>query len=310
MTGGEHKTKILRVRGLPVPPSVMLARIAEDPVVTKRFDEVSFELWPGAGAMWEDLAAGEVDLCVIPTNVSAGLYNGGLPIRLLAVTVWGILHVLTNRADLRDWSDLKGARIVLPLKGNMPDTIFSSLASKLGLNIEGDAQVIYVESYIAAKAQLVAGEVDAAVLPEPVATSAEIEGRENGVTVRRMLDLQAEWARAHGGPPRFPQAGVVVAADMADDADILAVLMGAARRALNWMERDPEDAALFGEPYLGGLSAPVIAQSLRNTSWNMRPAAAARPELESFYRALIASSPDLVKGGLPDDGFYLGPTAD
>lgn len=286
----------------------MLARIAADPAITSRFGDVSFELWPGAGAMREDLSAGEVDLCVIPTNVSAGLYNGGLPIRLLAVTVWGILHVLTNRADLRDWSDLKGARIAIPLKGNMPDTIFSSLASKLDLDLERDTQVVYVESYIAAKDQLVAGEVDAVVLPEPVATSAEVEGREKNVDVRRMLDLQAEWARAHGGPPRFPQAGAVVAADMADDADVLAALLDATGRALDWMERSPEDAARFGETYLGGLAAPVIAQSLRRTSWSMKPAAAARPELETFYRALMASSPDLVKGGLPDEGFYLGAT--
>lgn len=288
----------------------MLARVAADPAVKRRFHDVSFELWPGAGAMREDLTAGEVDLCVIPTNVSAGLYNDGLPIRLLAVTVWGILHVLTNRADLHDWPDLKGARIAIPLKGNMPDTIFSSLASKLGLDLEGDTQVSYADSYVAAKDQLVAGQVDAAVLPEPVATSAEVEGRETGVAVRRMLDLQAEWARVQGGPPRFPQAGAVVTADMAGDAHLLAALLGATERALDWMEREPEDAARFGEAYLGGLAAPVIAQSLRQTSWNMTPAIAARPELETFYRALIASSPDLVKGGLPDGGFYLGTKTD
>ncbi len=282
----------------------MLARIAQNPAVTDRFDKVSFELWPGAGAMREDLNAGAVDLCVIPTNVSAGLYNSGLQIRMLAVTVWGILHVLTNREDLRDWPDLKGARIAIPLKGNMPDTIFSSLASTLGVDLEKDARVRYVESYIVAKDQLVAGTVDAVVLPEPVATSAEIEGKTAGV--HRMLDLQAEWARAHGGAARFPQAGAVISAELSQDAEVVTLLLGATERALDWMEREPEEAARFGEPYLGGLAAPVIAQSLRQTSWNMTPAAAARAELETFYRALIATSPGLVKGGLPEAGFYLG----
>ena len=304
MAGAEPVNKTLRIRGLPVPPSIMLARIAEDPEVRDRFDEVTFGLWPSAGAMREDLAAGEVDLCVIPTNVSAGLYNDGLPVRLLAVTVWGILHVLTNRTDLHDWPDLKGARIAVPMRGNMPDTIFSSLANKLGLNLEIESQVSYAKSYIAAKDQLLAGEVDAVVLPEPVATSAEIEGKTTGV--RRMLDLQAEWARAHGGPARFPQAGAVVRADLAGDTDVLATLLGATERALDWMEREPNEAARFGAPYLGGLASPVIAQSLRQTSSNMAPAATARAELETFYCALIASSPGLVKGGLPDQVFYLG----
>ena len=292
----------LRVRGLPVPPSIMLARVAEDPRVVDVFDPVSFELWPGAPAMREDLAAGNADLCVIPTNIAAGFYNAGMPLRMLAVTVWGILHVLANRDELRDWPDLTGARIAIPLKGNMPDTIFSSLANKLGLDLASEAQVTYADSYVIAKDQLVAGEVDAVVLPEPLATAAVMEGP----GVRRMLDLQAEWARAHGGEPRFPQACAVISARRAEQEGASKILLGAVTRALDWMGREPDEAAHFGEPYLGGLAVNVIAESLRQTAWTMEPAAVARPELETFYRALMDSSPDLVKGGLPDEGFYLG----
>ncbi len=292
----------LRVRGLPVPPSIMLARVAEDPRVVDVFGEVSFELWPGAPAMREDLAAGHTDLCVIPTNVAAGFYNAGMPLGMLAVTVWGILHVLTNKDELRDWADLEGARIAIPLKGNMPDTIFTSLANKLGLDLASEAQVTYAESYVIAKDQLVAGAVDAVVLPEPVATSATMEGP----GVRRMLDLQAEWARAHGGEPRFPRACAVVSARLVERKAAIGILLAAVKSALDWMGREPDEAARFGAPYLGGLDVNVIAESLRRTAWTLKPASAARPELETFYRALMDSSPDLVEGGLPDDGFYVG----
>lgn len=78
--------------------------------------------------------------------------------------------------------------------------------------------------------------------------------------------------------------------------------------ALAWMSDEPQAAAAFGEPYLGGLSRETIAASLRQTRGEMKDGVAARPELEEFYRTLIARSPDLVAGGLPADDFYWGHT--
>ena len=181
--------RALTIRGLPVPPSIMLARVAADPRVQDAFPESSFAVWRDAAAMRSQIQTGAVDLCVIPTNVAARFYNQGFGVRLMAVTVWGILHVLTNRQGWKSWGDLRGARIAIPLRGNMPDTIFGTLAGRAGLNTETEADVSYFESYLAAAAALNAAEVDAAVLPEPAASAC----LEAGGGVTRMLDLQAEW---------------------------------------------------------------------------------------------------------------------
>jgi NitT/TauT family transport system substrate-binding protein len=291
----------LRIRGLPVPPSIMLARTAADTRLQEAFPESNFAVWSDAAAMRSDLKAGAVDLCVIPTNLAASLHNQGIAVRLIAVTVWGILHVLTNRPEWESWDDLRGARIAIPIKGNMPDTVFGTLAARAGLDVEGAVTAKYFDSYVAAAAALSAGEVDAAVLPEPVAT-ASIEG---GSGVARMLDLQIEWGRLTGGAPRFPQAGAVAATALLQSShgagDIIAAAIG---DALAWMDGDPDAAAALGEPYLGGLPRYVIAASLRQSRGEMKVAAEARPELEAFYRTLIARSPDLVAGGLPGDDFY------
>ncbi len=295
----------LRVRGLAVPPSIMLARFADDPKVGEARGPVSFELWPDAKAMRADLAAGAADLAVIPTNVAAALYNANVGVRLLAVTVWGILHVLTTR-DFGDWPGLAAARIAIPLKGNMPDTIFSVLAPKLGLDPES-AALSYPASYAAAKDALLAGEVDAAVLPEPVASAALAEGTAAGAPVRRLFDLQTEWARAMGGLARFPQAGAVATGPLTDaDPETVALLVSALRQANGWMGADPVAAGRLGATLLGGPSAAVITESLRTGTWDTLSALDARPELEAFYRTLIERAPGLVDGGLPDDEFYLG----
>ena len=90
----------------------------------------------------------------------------------------------------------------------------------------------------------------------------------------------------------------------AEDAG--SVLAAAIGDALRWMSREPDAAAAFGEAYVGGLPRATIAASLRQTRGGMKDGAGARPELETFYRTLIARSPDLVAGGLPGDGFYWG----
>jgi NitT/TauT family transport system substrate-binding protein len=287
--------RALRIRALKVPPSIILARAAQDARIAKAFSEVTFATWPDAKAMHADVESGAVDLSIIPTNLAATLYNGGTPLRMLCVNMWGILHVLSHAPMAPDWQALRGKTIAIPLKGNMPDTIFSTLAGRVPLDLAADSTIVFQDSYLAAKDAVLSGACDVAVLPEPVASAAAAEG------AHRMLDLQLEWAALTGRPPRFPQAGTVVPQDLTDtETQVLLTVM---EDALAWIAANPDAAGVLGAPLLG-LEAPVIARSLQATNWVSLTGAEARDDLEFFYEVLIAASPALVGGGLPDSGFY------
>ena len=287
--------RALRIRALKVPPSIILARAAQDARLVTAFSEVNFATWPDAKAMQADVESGAVDLSIIPTNLAATLYNGGTPLRMLCVNMWGILHVLSHAPMAPDWQALRGKTIAIPLKGNMPDTIFSTLAGRVPLDLEADATIVFQDSYLAAKDAVLSGACDVAVLPEPVASAAAAEG------AHRMLDLQLEWAALTGRPPRFPQAGTVVPQDLTDTET--KVLLNVMEDALAWIAANPDAAGALGAPLLG-LEAPVIAHSLEATNWISLTGAEARDDLEFFYEVLMAASPALVGGGLPDSGFY------
>lgn len=288
--------RALRIRALKVPPSIILARAAQDPRLANAFSDVSFETWPDAKAMRADIEAGAVELSIIPTNLAAALYNGGTPLRMLCVNMWGILHVLSHAPIEPTWQALRGKTIGIPLKGNMPDTIFSTLAGRVPIDLATEATVVFHDSYLAAKDAVLSGTCDVAVLPEPVASAAAAEG------AHRMLDLQQEWATLTGRAARFPQAGTVVPQDLTDAETRL--LLTVMEDALAWMDANPDDAGALGAPLLG-LDAAIIADSLRATNWLSVPGAEARDDLEFFYQTLLDASPDLVKGGLPGDGFYV-----
>lgn len=288
--------RALRIRALKVPPSIILARAAQDPRLANAFSDVSFETWPDAKAMRADIEAGAVELSIIPTNLAAALYNGGTPLRMLCVNMWGILHVLSHAAIEPTWQALRGKTIGIPLKGNMPDTIFSTLAGRVPIDLATEVTVVFLDSYLAAKDAVQSGTCDVAVLPEPVASAAAAEG------AHRMLDLQQEWATLTGRAARFPQAGTVVPQDLSDTETRL--LLTVMEDALAWMDANPDDAGALGAPLLG-LDAAIIADSLRATNWLSVPGAEARDDLEFFCQTLLDASPDLVKGGLPGDGFYV-----
>ena len=69
--------RALRIRALKVPPSIILARAAQDARLAATFSEVTFATWPDAKTMRADVESGAVDLSIIPTNLAAALYNDG-----------------------------------------------------------------------------------------------------------------------------------------------------------------------------------------------------------------------------------------
>jgi NitT/TauT family transport system substrate-binding protein len=172
------------------------------------------------------------------------------------------------------------------------------------VDVDGELEVVYFDTYVDAKRALVRGDVDLACLPEPVATAAEIEAPDGPGAVRRLFDLQREWARVTGRAARYAQAGPVVRADLLErEPRFASVLLAACDDALSWMASEPEAAAALGQPFLGGLSTVVIARSLSRLELRQGRFPAAETELTFFLDTLHRVDPDLVPGGLPSRGF-------
>ena len=150
--------KKLKVRGLKVPPSIILSHFCNDYRI-KNFYDVSFCLWENKNHQDKELEEFDFDLCIIPTNLSYKLYKSGYPLKLLCVNIWGILHIMSKGEILFSWNSLDGKSIAIPMKGNMPDTIFNVLASKNDCDME-KFDVIYCESYSEAYKFLIKGKVD------------------------------------------------------------------------------------------------------------------------------------------------------
>lgn len=104
--------------------------------------------WTDVEVMKSLIVNGETDLVATPSYASANLFNKGLPIRLAAITVWGMLYVLgPEGSSAQGVEGLKGKKVAVPMPNNMPDLVFRYLMTQSGISLDGGAGGIEVAKY-------------------------------------------------------------------------------------------------------------------------------------------------------------------
>ena len=129
--------------------------------------KVEFKLWNNPDELRALILKKEVDFIALPTNVAANLYNKGVDLKLLNVSIWGILGLVSRDKNLKSIEDFKNKEIIVPFRADMPDIVFQELAKKSGLDPKKDFKIQYVASPVDAMQMLILRRVDHALLAEP-----------------------------------------------------------------------------------------------------------------------------------------------
>ena len=265
--------------------------------------------WANVEVMKSLIVGGETDLVATPSYAGANLFNKGVPVRLVAMTVWGMLYILgPEGSSAQGVEGLKGKKVGVPMPNNMPDLVFRYLMAQKGIPLEGGADGIEVAPYDQAPElvkALMSGQVEYAVLPEHVATVAQNQAKQAGKALDRTASLQEVWGEVTGGQARFPMAGVVMPQKLADSNT---ALVGG---VLNELEEAVAKVNALDETAIAAITAKtevpeaVIKSVIPRLQLEMVPAQKAKTELEDFYTRLTTLSPDIVGGKMPADDFYL-----
>ena len=266
----------------------------------------TFDTWASPDIMRSLVTSGQTDLIATPSYVGANLFNKGVNVRLLAITVGGSLHLMGPGNTPKDWSALKGKTIVQFFKGDMPDLVTTYLLKKNGLEPGRDVTIQYVSDAAEVSSALVGGRADYGVLPEQAATVTTMKAKESGHDLVPLFDLQQEWGKATGQTvSRIPQAGILVRGDLPEKdrqaLEVFARSMSAAITRLN----EGDDAAVTAAADAADLPVALTRKVMPRLNLEYVPAAQARPELERFYTELATLDPQIIGGRLPDAGFYL-----
>ena len=294
----------LEILGAPNASTIVLVRLLESGGLAEAAPGATFRLWRDTDELRAGLVSGRSRLITTPSHVPANLANRGLPMRLLAIISMGHLSVVTSDEEIKSFSDLRGKPVVGFFRNDMPDLVFRVIAHKEGIEPDRDLQMTYVQTPMEAAQLLAAGRADAAILHEPSATAAIMMAQQQGRTLRRAISLQQAWGN-HFGQPRIPMAGTALHQGLIDELpEILPALRAGLGPAKEWVLANRSEAAKLAERTMA-IRPPVFERSLDHFHIDVVSARAMRPELETFYRALLELSPDMLGGKLPPDEFYL-----
>lgn len=289
-----------------------LIRIADSGALADVAEQVEFVTWRTPDQLRALTIEGKADFLAMPSNVAANLFNRGVPLRLLNISVWGIQYVLTRDAGVKTLADLRGKELLMPFRGDMPDITFQTLAAKLGVNIgqgEQDVRLRYVATPLDAMQMLLTRRADHALLAEPAVSVGLLKSRALPVSViapdlYRGIDIQQEWGRAFGREPRIPMAGIAVMGKHLGNAALLARFEQAYEQAMQWCKSDSTACGQAVARRIDMLTPEGVAESIAHSQLQVVPAAQAKSELEFFFEQLHARQPGLIGGKLPAAEFY------
>ncbi|MGK7900481.1 MAG: ABC transporter substrate-binding protein [Hormoscilla sp.] len=294
----------LGIGGTPILLAIPLAYLIEKSGLPEVVPDSKFIPARNHEQMKALLTSRQVQLAANPTLLSAGLYQKELPIQLLNVMIWGNIYLLSPDSTIASWEDLRGKSVLIPFKGGLPEMIFRFLAGQSGVQPDREITIQSTQDFQTTAQLLLVGKGDAGVFSEPQASSVVAKAQQQNMELFYNLDFKKAWGQVTGKAARFPQAGVsVLSSFMENHADVAETIQSELRNSLDWIEQNPTAAAELGSKYLD-IPSTVIEQSLKKNLFEYVPAAEARPELETFFKSLMQVNPKLLKGKLPDAGFY------
>ena len=294
----------LTLWGPPGGPSVALAHMVAHNRLSDHGD-IGFKLWRTPDQLRAGLGAGTMPACLVPSYIAAIVANRGLGVGLLNVMSWGVHYLISSDKAGNRLTDLAGRRLLLPFKQDMPDLVTQYMMRADGMTPGADVRIDHADDPLHAFQMLTGGQADSAILPEPLATGAILQGLLNAVPMRRVLSLQDEWGRITGRAPRIPQAGMMIAQSLLEARpDLIRDLQTETVRSIAWSAHNPVSAGRIGADYMD-IKAPVIEKSIPFSNLAAVGAKEARDDLEYFFTVLAEIDPQIIGGRLPDDGFYF-----
>lgn len=288
------------------PASVLsfpLFHMIESGALAAHARSLRFVPWSTGDQLRAQIVGGELDFAAVPSHLPANLYNRGQPVRLLLVAAWGVHWFVSRDPQVRRLDDLKGAELVVPLRQEMPGILIDELVQARGWTPGVELRVRGARDFPATVNMLLAGQARHALLAEPsVSLLMERNRAAGGAPLYRVQSIKQAWVQSFPKQPAVPQAGLMANHTVTGDAALLAAVTRAYAQSARWCRAEVAACARLAHRHLPQMPEAALREAIVSSPLESRPAAEIQPELDAFYRLLLARAPQLLGGRLPDAG--------
>lgn len=298
----------LRLAGPTAVVSFPLMHMVETGALHRRVDTLEFRLWRSPDQLRTMLLNDHIDVSAAPSNLPALLANRGQPARLLNVSVWGLLWLVSRDPAVHGFADLAGRELATPYQRDLPALLLQALLQANKMEPGVDVTLRPTRDSNVGAALLLAGQVDQLLIAEPSTSLLLWRQQQSDDTrlapLRRVQSLETAWRAAFPDQPELPQAGLMAWGKLSDDTELARAIERAYAESARWCSAHAEACAAIAHRYLPQFPVAALAESIRVTRLESVPAHRARPQLEALYRLLAKGNPQAIGGRLPAAEFY------
>ncbi len=190
----DEETTQIKIGYLTGPTGMGMAKLIHDNGGVDGNDKYQFVSYTDSALAKADLTKGEVDIICLPTNEALAYYNTvDNNVRMLAVNCLNSLYVISNQQNApASLAELEG-QTIYTCKNGTPKIILDYIINALDLDITVSTSIDGKEMAKPAdvSAQVIAGSLPYAVIPEPIITSSMLQNKDYKVAI----NLADEWAK-------------------------------------------------------------------------------------------------------------------
>ncbi len=304
---------VIRIGFMEGPTGMGMAKLIHDNGGLQGNEKYQFTKFKDVKDATAALIAGTVDMACLPTNNAATIYNtkDGAA-KVLALNCLNSLFVMTKTGvELSSFEDLEG-KTIHTISNGTPKVILEHALSEMNVNatistkvmINGNEKDLVQPSDLASA--LINGAVDIALVPEPVATAAplQIKNQNKDYTYSVAIDLASVWDDISDTPVAM---GCIVGRTdfIGENKEATDAFLAEYKASIEFIgNKDNLDTSanlIVEATVLGAVGAAKKSLSNLLSAISYKDGAEMKAILSAFLGTM---NTNLIGGRLPDDSFY------
>ena len=283
-----------------------MAELMEKDELGESSNDYNFKVETDATNIIAGLTAGTIDMAALPTNAAANVYNKtNGKVQVLAINTLGVLYLIQKDGTTASIKDLADKKVYVPAQN--PTFITKYILESNGLDASEIIDSTTYSTPEALKNAVIAGQVEYAVLPQPVLTAAMAGAKKANNNYNIAFDLTAEWNKIPNSK-ELVQGCIVVRKEFAEKNEAaIDAFLAEYEASIKYLNANPADAAALIVKH-GIFANQSIAQTaIPKCNVTFMKGDEMKAAMSSFITAMYNIAPASVGNKIPEADFYYIP---
>lgn len=292
---------LVRIGALKGPTSIGLLKLEESAANNEAALNYDFTMVTAADELMTMLVKGDLDIALIPANVSSVLYNKTQgSISVIDINTLGVLYIVSGDDSIKSVEDLEGRTIYLTGKGNTPDYTLSYVLNKNDLLDKVTLE--YKSEATEVAATLAEDETAVGLLPEPFVTAACMQNDK----LKVIFDMNNLWDEVSDN---HMVTGVTVVRNefLSEHKGAVDTFLQEHASSVEAVLSDIEGSAVLAVDKGIIAKEPIALKAISKCNITCITGEDMKNNLEGYLEVLFGMDSNSVGGSLPVEDFYYIP---